>query len=64
VPTFAGSAAVPGENGNVERFIRTLQTEWACRHVFINNDERSATLAPWLDTTLVQALRVIESLRL
>jgi transposase InsO family protein len=38
----------PWQNGKVERFNRTLQTEWAYRHVFTNNDERSAALAPWL----------------
>ncbi|WP_135451299.1 IS481 family transposase [Mycobacterium sp. DL99] len=39
----------PWQNGKVERFNRTLQTEWAYRQVFITNDERSAALAPWLD---------------
>jgi transposase InsO family protein len=39
----------PWQNGKVERFNRTLQTEWAYRHVFTSNDERSAALAPWLD---------------
>jgi transposase InsO family protein len=38
----------PWQNGKVERFNRTLQTEWAYRHVFTSNDERSAALAPWL----------------
>lgn len=38
----------PWQNGKVERFNRTLQTEWAYRHVFTNNDDRSAVLAPWL----------------
>jgi transposase InsO family protein len=40
----------PWQNGKVERFNRTLQTEWAYRQVFDTNDERSAALAPWLDT--------------
>lgn len=40
----------PQTNGKVERFNRTLQTEWAYRQVFRSNDERSAALAPWLDT--------------
>jgi transposase InsO family protein len=39
----------PWQNGKVERFNRTLQTEWAYRHVFTSNDERAAALAPWLD---------------
>jgi transposase InsO family protein len=39
----------PWQNGKVERFNRTLQTEWAYRQVFTTNDERSDALAPWLD---------------
>jgi transposase InsO family protein len=39
----------PWQNGKVERFNRTLQVEWAYRHVFRSNDERSAALAPWLE---------------
>jgi transposase InsO family protein len=39
----------PWQNGKVERFNRTLQTEWAYRRVFLSNDERSAALAPWLE---------------
>jgi transposase InsO family protein len=39
----------PWQNGKVERFNRTLQTEWAYRQVFANNDDRTAALAPWLD---------------
>jgi transposase InsO family protein len=39
----------PWQNGKVERFNRTLQTEWAYRRVFNSNDERTAALAPWLD---------------
>jgi transposase InsO family protein len=38
----------PWQNGKVERFNRTLQTEWAYRHVFTSNDERTSALAPWL----------------
>jgi transposase InsO family protein len=38
----------PWQNGKVERFNRTLQTEWAYQHVFTSNDERTAALAPWL----------------
>lgn len=38
----------PWQNGKVERFNRTLQTEWAYRQVFTSNDERTAALEPWL----------------
>lgn len=40
----------PWQNGKVERFNRTLQSEWAYRQVFHTNDERTAALAPWLET--------------
>jgi transposase InsO family protein len=40
----------PWQNGKVERFNRTLQSEWAYRQVFTTNDDRTAALAPWLDT--------------
>jgi transposase InsO family protein len=39
----------PWQNGKVERFNRTLQSEWAYRHVFTSNDERAEALAPWLE---------------
>lgn len=39
----------PWQNGKVERFNRTLQTEWAYRQVFTSNHERTAALAPWLE---------------
>jgi transposase InsO family protein len=39
----------PWQNGKVERFNRTLQTEWAYRQIFTSNDERSDALAPWLE---------------
>jgi transposase InsO family protein len=39
----------PWQNGKAERFNRTLQTEWAYRHAFTSNDERTAALAPWLE---------------
>jgi transposase InsO family protein len=42
-------AHCPWQNGKVERFNRTLQTEWAYREVFDTNDARSAALAPWLE---------------
>jgi len=39
----------PWQNGKVERFNRTLQTEWAYKQVFFNNDERRAALALYLE---------------
>lgn len=39
----------PWQNGKVERFNRTLQSEWAYRTVFHNNTERTAALEPWLE---------------
>ena len=39
----------PWQNGKVERFNRTLQSEWAYRQVFISNDDRTAALDPWLE---------------
>lgn len=39
----------PWQNGKVERFNRTLQTEWAYRQVFTSNNERTTALAPWLE---------------
>jgi len=39
----------PWQNGKVERFNRTLATEWAYRQVFTSNAERTAALAPWLN---------------
>src|SRR6478752_1228428 len=38
----------PWQNGKVERFNRTLATEWAYRQVFTSNQQRSAALDPWL----------------
>lgn len=38
----------PWQNGKVERFNRTLQTEWAYRQIFTSNDERSAAMPTWL----------------
>lgn len=38
----------PWQNGKVERFNRTLQTEWAYHQVFTSNSQRTAALAPWL----------------
>jgi transposase InsO family protein len=42
-------AHCPWQNGNVERFNRTLQAEWAYRRVFTSNAARGAALAPWLE---------------
>lgn len=39
----------PWQNGKVERYNRTLQTEWAYRQVFTSNADRCAALAPWLE---------------
>ena len=39
----------PWQNGKVERYNRTLQTEWAYRTVFDSNAQRTAALAPWLE---------------
>jgi transposase InsO family protein len=39
----------PWQNGKVERFNRTLQSEWAYRQVFTTNDDRSDALVPWLE---------------
>ena len=40
----------PWQNGKVERFNRTLQTEWAYRQIFTSNNERAAAL-PHASTT-------------
>ena len=39
----------PWQNGKVERFNRTLQTDWAYRQPFTSNQTRADALAPWLD---------------
>jgi transposase InsO family protein len=39
----------PWQNGKVERFNRTLATEWAYRQPFTDNASRAAALAPWLE---------------
>jgi transposase InsO family protein len=39
----------PWQNGKVERFNRTLQTEWAYRTAFGSNSDRIDALAPWLE---------------
>ncbi len=38
----------PWQNGKVERFNRTLATEWAYRQPFTSSAARTAALAPWL----------------
>jgi len=40
----------PWQNGKVERFNRTLQTEWAYRQVFNSNDERATALPDFINT--------------
>jgi transposase InsO family protein len=40
----------PWQNGKVERFNRTLQTEWAYKKIYTSNSERSQALQPWLHT--------------
>lgn len=39
----------PWQNGKVERYNRTMQTEWIYRQVFTSNTERTKALAPWLE---------------
>ena len=39
----------PWQNGKVERFNRTLQSEWAYRYVFASNTDRANALEPWLE---------------
>lgn len=39
----------PQTNGKAERFIGTIQREWAYARLFRSNDERLATLPGWLD---------------
>jgi transposase InsO family protein len=39
----------PWQNGKVERFNRTLASEWAYRQVFTSNAERSAALPDFID---------------
>lgn len=38
----------PWQNGKVERFNRTLQTEWAYRRPYSSNEQRARALDPWL----------------
>jgi transposase InsO family protein len=39
----------PWQNGKVERFNRTLATEWAYQQVFTTNQQRTAALPDFLD---------------
>jgi len=39
----------PWTNGKVERFNRTMQTEWAYRRRYHSNDERTAALDTWIE---------------
>jgi transposase InsO family protein len=39
----------PWQNGKVERFNRTLATEWAYRQPFTSNQARADALAPWIE---------------
>ena len=39
----------PWINGKVERFNRTLATEWAYRRAYTTNDDRTLALDDWLD---------------
>lgn len=39
----------PWQNGKVERFNRTLATEWAYRRPYASNDERAAAFTTWLE---------------
>ena len=39
----------PWQNGKAERFNRTLQENWAYRHPFLSNNDRTQALEPWLD---------------
>jgi transposase InsO family protein len=39
----------PWQNGKVERFNRTMATEWAYRQPFLTNAARTAALATWLE---------------
>ncbi len=39
----------PWQNGKVERYNRTLQTEWAYKQVFTSNNQRAQALPSWLE---------------
>lgn len=39
----------PWQNGKIERFNRTLATEWAYQRSFDSNEARADALAPWIE---------------
>jgi transposase InsO family protein len=39
----------PWQNGKVERYNRTLQSEWSYRQLFASNQDRARALAPWVE---------------
>ena len=39
----------PWQNGKVERFNRTLATEWAYQQPYATNEQRARALAPWIE---------------
>jgi transposase InsO family protein len=39
----------PRTNGKAERFIKTLQAEWAYAASYQNHHQRAQALAPWLE---------------
>ena len=39
----------PWQNGKVERYNRTLATEWAYHQAWTTNDDRTQALAPWIE---------------
>jgi transposase InsO family protein len=41
----------PRTNGKAERFIKTLQAEWAYAVSYQNHHQRAQALAPWLEYT-------------
>jgi transposase InsO family protein len=42
-------AHCPWQNGKVERFNRTLATEWAYRRPYLTNNERTTAFTTWLE---------------
>ena len=47
--TYARVLIAHGTNGKAERFIQTLQREWAYGRIFQTSAERTAALEPWLN---------------